>query len=234
MPPFNMRLAKSDEREARRLDAKPDYRVLRRLPTPGEIWCRSSPVPESLSSTRIAVIDCECTGLDATRHKLIELAVVKMTISDQEGDLLDISPPLAWLEDPGEPITPEIEAVTGLTDADLAGHAFNEQMITDMFNDVDVIVAHNAKFDAAFMKRRFPALGHPWACSLAEIDWDAHFRGGGRSVTSLLTSAGHFSEHVHRAGPDAWSVACLLAMHACDARRTNSTRLEHRIWLRTR
>ena len=217
MPPFNMRLDDKAEYHAHRLDEMPDYRVLRRLPRPGEIWCRSSPVPELMSTTRIAVIDTETEGLDPQRHKIIELAVVKMAIDDLVGDLLDITPPVSWLEDPGRPLSLEIESLTGISDADLAGQMFNERVIADMFDDVDLIVAANAKFDCAFMTRRFPWLKHPWACTY-EIDWSEHGLGGGRSVSALVTAAGHFFEDAHRAGPDAWAVSALLALPSCDGR----------------
>lgn len=218
MPPFNMRLADSAERCARRLNEMPDYRVLRRLPKIDEIWCRSSPVPDFLSTTRIAVIDTETNGLDPDLHKIIELAAVKMTICDIQGDLLVIDPPIAWLEYPGVPLSPEIEALTGISDHDLVGHAFDDATIAACFDDVDLIVAHNAKFDCAFFKKRFPSLRHPWACSFSEVDWSLHGLEGGRSVTSLLTAAGHFPEQAHRAGPDAFAVACLLAIPARDDR----------------
>jgi len=218
MPPFAMRLSPNSERAARQLEASPDYRVLRRLPRPDEVWCRSSPVPDFLSTTRISVIDTETTGLDPDRHKVIELAVVKMTICDTVGDLVDITPPSSWLEDPGHALSPEIEALTGITDADLSGKAFNDEVITEFFDDVDLIVAHNARFDRAFFSRRFPSLGHPWACSLSEVDWPDHGLEGGRSVSGLLTAAGHFMTEAHRAAPDAWATAALLAMPGHDGR----------------
>jgi DNA polymerase III subunit epsilon len=218
MPPFNMHLTEKAERCARRLDAMPDYRILRRLPRPDEIWCRSSPLPDLLSSTKIAVIDTETNGLDPDQHKIIELAVVKLTIDDIAGDLVDISPPQSWLEDPGVPLSPEIEALTGISDSDLAGQTFDDAAIAACFDDVDLVCAHNAKFDRGFFKKRFPGLGHPWACSFAEVDWTSHGLEGGRSVSSLLTAAGHFPEQAHRAVPDAWAVACLLAIPARDGR----------------
>jgi DNA polymerase-3 subunit epsilon len=217
MPPFKMQLDDKAEFYAHRLDEMPDYRVLRRLPRPGEIWCRSSPVPELMSTTRIAVIDTETEGLDPHRHKIVELAVVKMVIDDVVGDLLDITPPLSWLEDPGRPLSLEIESLTGLTDAILAGQMFDDRLIADVFDDVDLIVAANARFDWAFMTRRFPWLKHPWACTY-EIDWSAHGLGAGRSVSSLVTAAGHFFEDAHRAGPDAWAVSALLALPSRDGR----------------
>jgi DNA polymerase III subunit epsilon len=218
MNPFRLRLHEGNERAAHALNTDPDYRVLRRLPTVNEIWCRSSPVPSKASSTRIAVIDTETMGIDCSRHKLIELAVVKMTVDDEVGDLLDISPPVAWLEDPDEPISFDIERLTGLADADVMGEAFDERTICEAFDDVDCIIAHNAQFDSGFLNKRFPSLGHPWACSAKDLDWPEFGFGGGRSVGALLTSAGHFASQAHRAGPDAWSVACLLAMRASDGR----------------
>jgi DNA polymerase III subunit epsilon len=95
MSPFRLRLHDGNEHAARALDTDPDYRVLRRLPTIEEIWCRSSPVPKRTSSTKIAVIDTETTGLDSNRHKLIELAMVKIAIDDVAGDLLEINAPVA-------------------------------------------------------------------------------------------------------------------------------------------
>jgi DNA polymerase III subunit epsilon len=226
MPPFNMRLRERDERLARQLKQRSDYRILYRLPRPDEVWCRSSPIPQLLSTTRIAVIDCETTGLNLESSKIIELAVVKMTIDDIVGDLIDISPPLSWLEDPQQPLTPEIEALTGLSDDDFARQVFDERVIAEAFHDVDVICAHNARFDASFVKKRFPNLAHPWACSLNEVDWAAHGLDGGRSVGALLNTAGHFAEHAHRAGSDAWSVAVLLAMTARDGRTIAAHLLE--------
>jgi hypothetical protein len=37
--------------------------------------------------------------------------------------------------------------LTGLTDADLAGQAFYDPTIINAFDDIDLIVAYNARFD---------------------------------------------------------------------------------------
>jgi DNA polymerase-3 subunit epsilon len=163
-------------------------------------------------------VDCETTGLDCQRHRLIELALVKLTISTGTGDVLDVEAPRSWVEDPGEPLTPEIEALTGLTDEQLAGRKFDDVEISEAFSDVDVIVAHNSVFDRGFLAARFPQLDKPVACSLTEVDWQAHGFGGGRSIGGLLTSAGHFQQQAHRAGPDAWALCCLLMLRRGEER----------------
>lgn len=175
-------------------------------------------MPVPTSTVTIAVLDSETTGLDPTRQTLIEVAIAKLTICRDQGDVTDIAAPVSWLEDPGEPLTPEIERLTGITDADLAGQMFDEEAITGALADVDLIVAHNAPFDLAFFRARFPQIKRPWACSAQEIDWPEHALEGGRSVAVLLTAAGHFLPDAHRAGPDAWALACLLAMPSGDGR----------------
>lgn len=226
MTAFNMRMRERYERLARQLEAQPEYRVLRRIPRPDEVWCRSSPIADRRSITKIAVLDTETTGLDPDRHKIVELAIVKMSICDRTGDLLDISPPASFLEDPKEPLSLEIEALTGLTDSDLAGRSFDEGMVAEAFDDVDCILAHNAAFDFSFFRKRFPRLKHPWCCSMTDVDWRSHDLDGGRSVGALLASAGHFPEVAHRAGPDAWAVSILLAMTARDGRTIAAHALE--------
>lgn len=200
------------ERLAEQLETDGDYRVLRRLPRREEVWCRSMPVPEPRSSTVLGIIDTETTGRDCKRDKLIELALIKLTIDTLTGDVTDVAALRTWVEDPGKPLTPEIVELTGLTDAELAGHKFDDEEIGKAFSDVDVIVAHNSVFDRGFLIARFPELDHPVACSLTEIDWQSFGFGGGRSISGLLTAAGHFQQQVHRAGPDAWSLCCLLMM----------------------
>lgn len=63
------------ERMARRIEQLDDYRVLRRLPRPDEMWCRSMPASDNV--IKLAIVDCETTGLDPERHRMIEFAVAR-------------------------------------------------------------------------------------------------------------------------------------------------------------
>ena len=215
---YSLNGAHPSERIAKQLESDGDYRVLRRLPGPDQIWCRSMPLHDAGASTVLGIIDTETTGLDCQQHKMIELAVAKLTIDNETGDVLCASAPMSWVEDPGEPLTPEIEALTGLTDAVLRGRTFDQKSIRRIFADVDVIVAHNAVFDRGFLAARLPDIDQPFACSAREIDWNAHGMAGGRSIGALLTSAGHFAHQAHRAGPDAWALCCLLMMTGQDGK----------------
>jgi DNA polymerase-3 subunit epsilon len=205
------------ERLAQRLEKFEDYTVLRRLPRPDEMWCRSMPVPANV--LKLAIVDCETTGLDQERHKMIEFAVGALSIDAQHGDVIDVTPPKSWLEDPAEDLAIEIERLTHITSYMLIGKRFPDAAIMQAVSGADVIVAHNARFDRSFVTKRFPALADlPWACSMSEIDWSALGSPGGRGIGALLTAAGFFLPHAHRASADVWATTCLLASTASDGR----------------
>lgn len=214
---YHLNPNRTGERLARRLEQLDDYRVLRRLPRPDEMWCRSMPVPDNV--IKLAVVDCETTGLNPDRSKMIEFAVGTLTIAVDHGDVVDVTPPKSWLEDPAEDLSIEIERLTHITSDMLIGKWFPDATVLRAFTGVDAIVAHNAKFDRAFVTRRFSDLaGLPWACSMTEIDWPTLGWTGGRGIGALLTSAGFFLPDAHRAAADVWATMCLLAFEAADGR----------------
>lgn len=205
------------ERLATRLEQFDDYRVLRRLPRPDEIWCRSMPAPDKV--IKLAVVDCETTGLDPDRHKMIELAVGTLSIDAEHGDVVDVTAPRSWLEDPAEDLPLEIERLTHITSDMLIGRFFLEDAILRCFTGVTAVVAHNAAFDRAFVTKRFPSLATlPWMCSMREVDWPALGFAGGRGIGALLTAAGFFLPDAHRAAADVWATTCLLASTSNDGR----------------
>lgn len=213
--------ARRGERLARRLEQFDDYRILRRLPLVNEMWCRAMPVPENVLT--IGIVDCETTGLDPERHKMIELAIGTLSIDVDAGDVVAVTAPESWLEDPAEDLPIEIERLTHITSGMLVGKWFREEEIMEAVRRVDVMVAHNASFDRAFVTRRFPALaGLPWGCSMSEVDWSGLGWGGGRSISALLTEAGFFLPDAHRAAADVWATTCLLASAATDNRAVAS------------
>ncbi|HEX8533115.1 MAG TPA: exonuclease domain-containing protein [Allosphingosinicella sp.] len=218
------------EVSARALDLSGDFRVLRRLPELHELWV--APTPAEGPAIQLLVVDSETTGLGDT-DKMIEFALVKMAL-DRDGQLCDISYPISGLEDPGAPLRPVIVTITGLDDATLAGKHFDEDVLRDQLSDVDAIVAFNAGFDARFWRARFPWITQPWICAQKDLDW-LHGQGHAeRSQTALLAARGFFYE-AHRAAPDAWALAILLATQARDGRTIaanlvdGARRITHRV-----
>jgi len=179
-------------------------KVLHQVPEPYEI------VPDAIpdGGRIIAICDVETTGLDINHDQIIELAIMLITV-DAEGWIVGVMPPRSWLEDPGAPLDPRIIAITGITDADVAGQQINERQALAMFARASLVLAHNAKFDSNFVERRLPAAaGKDWACSCSEIEWptlgfDSRVQG------YLLMQSGWFNT-AHRAATDVWSLYWLL------------------------
>ncbi len=194
-------------------------------------------MPVSDNVIRLAIVDCETTGLDPERHKMIEFAVGTLSIDAEAGDIVDVTPPKSWLEDPAEDLSIEIELLTHITSDMLIGKWIPEAEVMGALRGVDAIVAHNAKFDRGFVTRRFPQVANlPWACSMAEIDWSSLGWSGGRSIAGLLTQAGFFLPDAHRAAADVWATTCLLASNAGEGRSVaahlvdTACRVTHRLY----
>ncbi len=192
-----------------------DRRILRRLAIP-EGACATGGDADTLVGL---ALDVETNGLDVERHGIVELAIRRFRF-DCNGLITKVDRPYCWLEDPGEPLDPAIAALTGLTDADLAGQAIDEAAATALLRSAHVRIAHNAAFDRRFVERRLPTCaGMAWACSLREVDWTARgFDGSGRSLGWLLSQCGWFHGS-HRAGADVDAVIAILRHEDRDGRR---------------
>ena len=89
---------------------------------------------------------------------------------------------------------------------------------------VDLVIAHNARFDRGFMENRLPAFAKlPWACSVAEIDWQAQGRGSAK-LEFLAHELGFFYD-AHRAEMDCHALLAVLAAPLPNTGETGLARL---------
>ena len=154
-----------------------------------------------------AVIDVETTGLRPARDRVVEVAVVRL---DEARNFVD-----EWttLIDPGRQVrgsrvhgiyTRHVEGAP--TFADIAGD------LADRLADA-VLVAHNGRFDFAFIEAEYRRVGHEiscqWLCTLefaASLDFSAS-----RSLRACCANLGIPHDHGHAALVDAQAAARLLA-----------------------
>jgi DNA polymerase-3 subunit epsilon len=116
----------SAEAMARTLEAHPDYRVLRRLVPRLVFPAATGPVATLL------VLDTETTGLNAARDKVVELALLRVTVDLATGQPVGAVQVYDGLEDPGMPMPPEITVITGITDEMLRGQALDQAQVLAM------------------------------------------------------------------------------------------------------
>lgn len=213
--------ADEGERLAQRLSQVPGYRVLRELSFAGLV---DKLAPRSPNMRTVAIVDTETTGLDPTTDRLVEIAIERLNV-DSRGQIVEMERPRSWREDPGRSMPARLTLLTGLTDADLVGCAFDDESIIRLLGEADVIIAHNAAFDRPFIDVRFPALQRrAWGCSLSQLDW-LTLGFDGRALGHLLFQAGWYFKG-HRAEQDVHALATLLGSAAGDDRTILSHLLE--------
>jgi DNA polymerase III subunit epsilon len=204
--PSNAPYDTDPESMAQALQAHSDYRVQRRL-KPKLQWPGQTLAPAAL--TRVLVLDTETTGLDPSKDKIIELALLCFDADTLTGLPVGEVQVYDGLEDPGLPIPKEVVAITGITDADVRGQRLDERHIDQLLQGVDVVIAHNAGFDRPFVEARIKQFRQlAWACSFADIDWKAQGRSSAK-LENLAQSLGLFYD-AHRAEMDCHALLAVL------------------------
>jgi len=110
-----------------------------------------------LRDVTFVVVDLETTGGSPADCEITEIGAVKVRGGEVLGEF-------QTLVDPGRPIPPFIAVLTGITDAMVASSPRLEGALPAFleFARGSVLVAHNAPFDAGFLKAACSRLGHPW------------------------------------------------------------------------
>ena len=232
-PPKRQRAASQSDPEsaARILDAHDDYRVLRRLqPRPVDATYR--PGPDEFVA---CIVDVETTGLDHSRHEVIELGMV-VFVHDAAGRIGPVVGALSMLHEPMAEISAEITRLTGITADMVAGQAIDLAAVRALLEPVDLVIAHNAKFDRAFCERLHEDFQHKaWACSVTEVPWrEIGFEGA--KLGYLVNGCGWFHQG-HRAVDDCHALLEVLAHEPGDGTGpvfshllSSSGRTRVRIW----
>lgn len=100
------------------------------------------------------VFDIETTGLSYKNDRITEIGALKM----ENGEIID---KMSLLINPGKGIPVEIQELTGITDAMVAGSLAFEEAISKIsgFFGNHPLVAHNASFDYSFLRSAFERCG---------------------------------------------------------------------------
>ena len=131
----------------------------------GSAWCvaalalalpvaRGGSVPDAagpadsppLGDVTFVALDTETTGLSPARDRVMEIAVRRF-----RGD--QVLAERSWLIDPGVPIPPDVQRLTGITSNMVAGAPSFAQVFPDVreFLGDAVILVQNAPFDVRFL-----------------------------------------------------------------------------------
>ncbi len=164
---------------------------------------------ERIGTNGFAVVDCETTGLSASSDRMVEIAVI---LVDADG-----VPEGEWthLINPGRPV--DATFIHGLTDDDVALAPPFSALLSQVVDRLHgrAVVAHNARFDVAFLNAAFGRAHYPFdipadACVCTMELSKIYLPPGRHSLVEATRRAGIPLHHHHRALDDAWACAQLL------------------------
>jgi len=188
----------------RLLESHPDFKVIRRL-TPRKAFAEH----DGRALSKGVVVDTETTGTDPDKDATIELGMILFEFDSGTGVVYNILESFDQLEDPGFPIPPESTAVHGITDEMVAGKHIDDAKVVQFLEGVSLVVAHNSKFDRAFLEKRLPIFESlPWGCSLEQINWNDE--GVGSAKLEYIAYRYGFFYDAHRADIDCYALLEIL------------------------
>ena len=161
------------------------------------------------------IIDVETTGLDPVNDQIIELGLIEFGVSGDE--LPRVIRSYGSLQDPKREISPEIERLTGISNAHVKDQAIDWAIVRSFFARAEIVIAHNADFDRRFIEATGELEGNSlhWGCSMRHVDWQSL---GFKSLALNYLAADHgfVNPFAHQALFDCATTFRLIAPHLKD------------------
>ena len=162
----------------------------------------------------VLFLDVETTGLSYENDKIIQLACRPVLFDKETGHVTRLMNTRVFYNDPEMQITDEITALTGVTNEQVSGQKIDWTWVAKVIQKVDIVVAHNVRFDRHFVKRHMinEDVSMPdtiWACSMSQVDWRALGCTAGRSLETLCVWHGFYYK-AHDAATDVNALIHLL------------------------
>ena len=161
-----------------------------------------------LGQAAFVVLDFETTGLNPNSDEIIEIGAVRLEGGVEVGEF-------SQLIHPGRPIPPKVVEITGITDAMLATQPRLEAVFEEFARFIEgaVLVAHNAAFDMAFLRRAFKRFGRELKAPVLDTLTLARNRYRTLSNHKLGTVCKHLDislKNAHRAVHDARATGLVM------------------------
>jgi DNA polymerase III subunit epsilon len=169
----------------------------------------------SVTELTFVAFDFETTGLHPAVDRVVEFGAVRFTVGTELADF-------GQLCDPGIPIHPDAARVSGITSAMVLGQPRVEEVLPRFMEFVGdaILLAHNAEFDAGFLRAELQRIGLPTVDNLildTQVLAQKAFPGKkSYALQSLVEMLGIPANTAHRARDDARQCMRLFE-HCVDA-----------------
>lgn len=159
---------------------------------------------------KLAIVDVETTDLSMQPVEVTELAIQQYLYDKDTLEILGIGESFDELNEPSDlkKITPLIVELTGITPEKVKGKKINWERATELLNQVDYIIAHNAKFDKGHISPKVSTAAK-WLCSCHGVDWTT--KGApNKKLEIVCLHFGEFTYSGHRALEDVLSTGIVV------------------------
>lgn len=130
--------------------------------------------PDKIGTNKGLALDVEATEPNPLVATIIQVTFIPFKFTDNF-DICEIGPIVKMFNDPGGPISEEITKLTGITDEMVKNHSLDFDKIISLFQDVEIVIAHNAEFDRRILERHVAIPNVVWGCTFKDIDYKAKF-----------------------------------------------------------
>lgn len=164
---------------------------------------------------RVAIVDCETTGLEASDVPISISVVIAELDQDGQGVIVN-----EWLgeQEPNVPISDGALSVHGITRESLSGKSYNFELLAQAISGCTIAIAHNATFDAGMIAKVWPGIASfEWRCSFQQWPFP---QTNGLSLDAACESLGVHRDIRHSARADAMDLLKALNCKSRDQGKT--------------
>lgn len=159
----------------------------------------------------LLVIDTETSGLSLSDEPIeVGMVLLKLDNDFENPKLIAEYEGKRW---PNVRINPYAQKVHQISKFDLAGKTFDHALILELIRKADVLVAHNAKFDARMLAMMYPEIyKKSWRCTHLQWPWPLSEN---QKLSTAIEMLGIQAGRSHRAIDDARALAnCLTTKNS--------------------
>ena len=151
---------------------------------------------ETPNQKRLCFLDVETTGKDRTGDEIIEIALKTILFDMASCSIASVKESYESYNEPTIPIKEEAFLVNRITDEMIMGQSIDWNQVDRILEKADVIVAHNASFDRAFIDEHSSVSPRKiWACSLEDIDWPGRNFSNGKQELLCFWHGFYYESH---------------------------------------
>jgi len=199
-----------------------DYKLFKKVP--------ELPLQQYIKGDKlVAIIDLETMGLECTKHKIIEIGIIVLSVSDTR-QFKAVHQVYSSLQDPCTAIPHFITNLTGITNGKVQGHKIDWDRVLDLIETVDAVICHNASFDRKFLINQTPSLVSDvfktkrFACTKQGIAWAE--QGYQNTKLDYLNFVNEYFYDAHRAINDCWATLNIVRQTGSFPELLNTTKRE--------